>query len=514
MTYSVLIVDDEFSERDGLRFLLEQTEYELALYDATSGEEALKVLSEHAIDILITDICMPYMNGLDLMSEVRKLSPDIVIMVYSAYGEFEFARRAIQENVASYVLKPIDPEDFQRVFKHCVQSCNETRMHNSNRLIAREYFQKNSADRDTLWHAMIREGDVQQQMWNPDGKDSLIIGELAVQLMLVSFPSPLLKTHTEAFGDMAGHLCDGWWLLDDSRAMLIITSAQPAKEAELIELGRGVLEQIEKRFDARASMLIAQPAPGESIIKAFNAMDLQFEQHLFKPGSVSALNERMKLKDWKTYEQLNQIAQDTRGYATVNDFRNVLMQLELLMDMLNSQADISALYAWFGISEIVKYASALFGYTVEEQAQLIEDIWRSGDLSALIVWLRAFTDKLRDIAEASGGILANDHAVVNSILEIIHERFGDDITLESIAQSVYMGQSYVSHLFKKYTGQTLIRYLNRYRITRAAKYLLESDKPITEIMQAVGFNNSSYFGAIFRTQYGLTPSQYRKRKGA
>ncbi|MGO4547854.1 response regulator [Paenibacillus sp. 2TAB23] len=103
------------------------------------------------------------------------------------------------------------------------------------------------------------------------------------------------------------------------------------------------------------------------------------------------------------------------------------------------------------------------------------------------------------------------HPEVRKILLYIEENYAKDISVKSLSQYVMMGENYVSALFKKKTGQTLISYLHEYRIVKATEYLMQTDLTVTDIGERVGFMNDNYFIKIFKRITGTTPSQYRKR---
>ena len=103
--YSILIVDDEKIERRGIKFLLKQIGVELEIYEASNGKEALEFLQENKVDILFTDIKMPFMDGIQLINEVKKNNIKNKIVIFSGYEEFEYAKFATKMGVLNYILK-------------------------------------------------------------------------------------------------------------------------------------------------------------------------------------------------------------------------------------------------------------------------------------------------------------------------------------------------------------------------------------------------------------------------
>ena len=121
--FSILLVDDEKNERKGIEKLIQKNGYNLQVFQAENGVDALKIFKEKKIDILLTDIKMPFMDGMELIKEVHKEGWDPVCIIYSAYGEFEYAQNAIALGVIQYLLKPIKLSEFRNLFEKVLSIC-------------------------------------------------------------------------------------------------------------------------------------------------------------------------------------------------------------------------------------------------------------------------------------------------------------------------------------------------------------------------------------------------------
>ena len=104
----ILLVDDDSNEREGVRFLIEDKGLPLEIVEAPNGQKALEMIRRSHFDILFTDVKMPYMDGLELSSAVCKEFPSTQIIVFSAYGEFEYAKKAMEAKAVNYLLKPVE----------------------------------------------------------------------------------------------------------------------------------------------------------------------------------------------------------------------------------------------------------------------------------------------------------------------------------------------------------------------------------------------------------------------
>lgn len=131
--YRILIVDDEKIERTGIRFLLGQLDQKFEIEEAVNGREALEWLKTHETDILMTDVKMPFMNGIELLEQVSRQYPEMKKMVFSGYGEFEYARQAMRFGVAEYILKPVDPAEFKSAMTKILNSLEGSRQEENRR---------------------------------------------------------------------------------------------------------------------------------------------------------------------------------------------------------------------------------------------------------------------------------------------------------------------------------------------------------------------------------------------
>ncbi|MFD2328089.1 response regulator [Cohnella sp. GCM10020058] len=123
--HKILVVDDQRIERTGIQFLIREYRLELEVVEAENGEAALDYIRHHDLDILFTDIRMPFMDGLSLAEQTRKLKPDVKIVIFSAYGEFEYAKKAMELHVHHYVLKPVQDEEFLNAMRSVLELCEK-----------------------------------------------------------------------------------------------------------------------------------------------------------------------------------------------------------------------------------------------------------------------------------------------------------------------------------------------------------------------------------------------------
>lgn len=121
----ILVVDDEKIERNGIRFLLKQMEITVEMFEAANGVKALELLEQQKVDLLLTDIKMPFMDGMTLIQNVADRHKEIKMIIFSGYGEFEYAKQAMKYGVSNYILKPVDPKEFESTMKKVLKEIEE-----------------------------------------------------------------------------------------------------------------------------------------------------------------------------------------------------------------------------------------------------------------------------------------------------------------------------------------------------------------------------------------------------
>lgn len=126
--YTYLIVDDEMIERKGIRMLLSRMNIRENILEASNGEEALEVFEKEKIDVLLTDINMPFMDGIELLSRIHEGHPETETVIFSGYDEFSYAKKAISYGVSAYILKPVNPEEFEKVIREITEKLDASQL--------------------------------------------------------------------------------------------------------------------------------------------------------------------------------------------------------------------------------------------------------------------------------------------------------------------------------------------------------------------------------------------------
>ena len=139
---NVLIVDDEKIEREGLKYLLSREEGERKVFEASNGKQALQIIRTEDIQLILTDIKMPHMDGLELSRRAKEENPALQIVIFSGYSDFSFAQEAIRYGVTEYILKPVNPEDFHKVIQKAEKEIDRRKKKESQEIKGKNFLQQ------------------------------------------------------------------------------------------------------------------------------------------------------------------------------------------------------------------------------------------------------------------------------------------------------------------------------------------------------------------------------------
>ena len=234
--YRMLIVDDEKIERTGLCGLVRRFGYPFEIFQAANGKQAVQLLGHTEVDVLITDIRMPLMDGLELTDWVRKNRPAVHVVIASAYGDFAYAQKAISMQVRDYLLKPVDLAQFQTMMEHVQALCEADRQEADRARELEEY------------HRMKREQALWDLLFLPPEKELTAeaaayyeagFGQHWVTPVLAETHDPFFGTHEEEFTKQLAEL---WpWpcevlVTEENQAVALVHGARPVPDEALLSL--------------------------------------------------------------------------------------------------------------------------------------------------------------------------------------------------------------------------------------------------------------------------------------
>lgn len=495
--YTCLIAEDSPAEREGLRYLLEEKRYPLRILEAGNGEIALDCMRKEKVDILITDICMPFLSGLELAEALRKLGKSTKILICSAYGEFSYAKQAIACNVSGYLLKPVQRCEFNALFDRVMEELNQQDRQES--LAGLEL--------EKCWYDVMHGFGADDDMRVRLHRLGVDMDTVRPVLALACFENRTLECGMKALEQAISFRVDGMWLLDMFRVLLLLKEEKMLSRDALVLRVTQLQAEMEQAMGCKPAILAAQPLDGASELQAaFQALEKQEELFLYEPGSVHILGECHEPDDGEAMDTLNRFLSEAEVALAHRNYNEAYERMEMFASCLKLFGNTPAPYMRYmtmgAISAVLRHRGG-----EKSQKKILDEV-----LTARTV------GQLADLVERHMRVLLPDDApsmeehAVKRIIRTIHEQYMEDLTLDSLARSVYLSPPYVSCLFRKHTGTTLIKYITGYRMKRAAEMLRSGNRSVTDVAQKVGYGNISYFSSLFKSYYGVSPTQYGKEQ--
>jgi len=509
--FNILVVDDEKIEREGVRFLIQKKELPLQVTEAENGEKALELLKIHKMDILFTDIKMPFMDGLQLAEQASSIQPQLKIIILSAYGEFEYAKRAIHLDVFHYLLKPIDVAEFTDVMLRVIRLCEEERGRGEREDRLLEGYRKGLLyKKERLLLDLLHGGHTAENFQAKAGEMGWDWDAPArMRLLLLDMDHRFFDAVDDDFQNRLEQLLP--WTFDyvnlnEHQSVLFLHIGGELRSKEELEgLGRKIQQQLKSR-DGVNAVLVFSGILGESggIPLEYRKMEKELENKFFFREPAVLFTEIEEAPNAPVPDLLNQTLEDIPQLINRHEKDLARQRIEKLFREMEDSGRLSSIYVKYVCTEIVK---AILQSGEQRPAgdfqQIAEQIYKTQNLHEVKDILIGMIDK-----ETPNG-LDSQRKVIHEVLHIIHRDYRNDIGLESLAEKVYLSPSYLSRLFKTETGTSIVKYITAYRLKRASELLRRTNKKIIDISTEVGYTNFSYFCAIFRNYYGATPTQYR-----
>jgi len=510
----MLIVDDEKFERAGVKSLVRRYNLELQLYEAESGEEALEIVKDKEIDILFSDIRMNGMDGLVLAEKVNALNRSIKIIFMSAYGEFEYAKRAIDLKVIRFILKPVQVSEFLTVLSQVIQLCREERRTKEEQEHLRQAYRHSVRYRkQKLLYALVRGGD---EAGEGGGRPIIPFDDFRFWYMaMLDTRHRFFDLHDFDFEQgLHGVLPGNFEVvhMNDRQCLILFETAAEFGTDELTALGRCLIESFCQQYKRELYVVMSGLIENmDRLQKEFAQMETMLENVLFYDKNTVMFTHYASFSSMGISDFVEETLGDIKQNVRRKQFAMARIRFEQLYDALQNSEHFSVLYVKYVCMEIVKAAfESSTRKKPERFGQQLEDIYKTVRLSELRdVMLSIFGEhEPGESGEAESG-----RKVIEDVVRIVEGEFATELSVEGLAERVFLTPNYLSHLFKKHKGVGLTKYITMYRLERALQLLEDTNMKVTDISEKVGYENFPYFCSLFKNYYGKTPTQYREETG-
>lgn len=531
----VFLVEDEFIVREGIKNNIDWAkEGFIFCGEAADGEIAYKLIQSNKPDIIITDIKMPFMNGLELGRLVKKELPESKIIILSGYEEFSFAQEAVNIGVTEYLLKPVSSVELMKVVKRVGQEIIEERRQKENFERYRQQIEANKDYARSRFLEELLEGRLSTAKILEQGKElGLEMGAEYYQVMLFRFNNKnpgkadskellelkkklvdlnskyenLIFFNRELEGNVLFIMGRSIEEIDGTRIKYIreikdIFSSYP-KLAYFGGIGLPVnrLSRIPESYESAALIFVRRFIVDRStIISSDELLEYMYEED----GSTITADQLGEL-DFKRAEDFLRNGEADEIHSFVNEFLKSISPKSqkslLFMQYFHMNIHSTVISFLKGIGRIQVLEKKPF-IEIEEIKEMLIDVQKVKDYMVEII---SIAIEQRDLIRTKPY-----YRIIEQAKEYIMKNYANqDISLNDVAEYVNISSSHFSTIFSRETGSTFIRYLTDLRMNKAKELLKCTDLLCSEISSEVGYRDPHYFSYLFKKEHNCTPLQYR-----
>ncbi|PWU66824.1 response regulator transcription factor [Gracilibacillus dipsosauri] len=498
--YKVLIVDDEMLIRQGIINYIdwEKEGYQI-IGEAANGEEALALLEKERPDIIITDIVMPEMDGIELVKIAKEKNPAVNIIILSSFENFDYVRTTFQHGIADYILKP------KLNAKELIQTLNNITIG------SKEPKQQEIQSIEEQLKKILQ--GYQPKLSKTQWKKSLPYNQfLLVSIILEQedslFKTSLLEEYTKK-PDVAVYDIS----VNEKEFLLLYNF----EKYELSSIKKSILHFKDKFMYTNHTWLIAAP------FSSLENLQQCYQDHL---GKLKHYLFYLPEKKYIIYDQLphdheSELNFDLNQFIFLfkrKEFDDAFSYLTEHITILRKQysRDVFEFKSW--LENIIFNSIVLLGnmkYEItnleESKYQYFARINEANDAEEAIAIFHEFLEKVKSIVH-----LDRDEQSPNMrmLLNYIDSHYAEHLTLKILADHFHFNPSYLSNYFSTHHEEGFSEYLSKVRIKKSMEILETSKVSIAMVSEMVGYSDPSYFCKVFKKSTGLSPSQYRRNSTA
>ncbi len=520
--YKALIADDEIWVASLIKKSVDWEAFGIEIVGEThDGEDAFNKILSLKPDIVITDIRMPGISGLELMEKVRLLGLSVEFIILSGYNSFEYAKEAIKYSAVSFILKPLEPEELEQALTVAIERITKNSSNNVGSVAINQI--------DDLRYSFLLKSLYSEQMSAPaipleeiNKKYSCNFSYGSFFVVIAYLNRPIEQNKIAQFTSVSNKLLksnvsDHYCLYDNSRFIILINTCF-SPDDNYDNLTQLLLEKLDNlsRADNIEIVLAKGSTEGsfsninQSFKSANRLLRNRFTQgfrRLYKPNNNSSNNVHMRML----------LSKELQITTMIETFQTVELEIYLnnLIDQ-TTELSLDAEKLFFVLERIFDvYTRSIdrMGIANFKSFSSISDFWKEIDACNTKCELKKCLRKtlIEPIKEYYLEQLNQDVHITAQIKAYIGKHYKENIRLIDIADHLCRNPSYIGSVFKKDIGIGFNEYIASYRIDISKTYLLEPGFSISQIADMVGFSDVRHFSKTFKKIVGITPAEYRKK---
>lgn len=531
--YKIMLVDDEEEVRTSIikKINWEENGFVVA-GDAENGRDALEKIEYLEPDVVMTDIKMPYLDGLQFTEAIKKKFPSIKVIIFSGFDDFSYAKEAIRLGVTEYVLKPVNVEELTEILRKVkIKLDEEIESARDMNFLREKYKSMMPILRENFLNRLIMSGVSKEEVKEKLSEYGTDIGNAKkwvvavadIEMENASIQSELLEDKALLSIYVKKYIEDQLQVycrqavfesVKDSRIVIISALDEENTQTGLTDIFRDICKNAKRVLGVGITIGMGKSSQYlASLVDSYkSAVDAIGYKRIVGSGDIVYIYDVepvntgvLKFEETEETELISAIKFGPQ--ERIDGIVNLIVEKMASVKVHSRQYQaymLSVMACVIGVMQ--RYEVSLIG--IDNLVEMVSQISRSED----------FKEKLSELCNSINAALKTNREstskkVVLEAKDYISENYRNpELTLENMCRHLHLSPAYFSTLFKKETGQTCIAYLTEFRLNKAVELLDTTELKTYMIGSLVGYPDQNYFSYAFKKKYGISPTKYRAGK--
>lgn len=506
--YKVMLVEDEVLVRESM---VQNTDWHALGFAqpiaCADGREAMQAYTKEKPDVVITDICMPFADGLELAAFIRERDEDAIIVLLTGFSEFSYAQQAIRYHVNDYLLKPVSPKDFDQLLRRLAQKLDERAQ--TQGVIHRAQY-ADELMKDHVFRGILS-ADVQEEELQAAARNAGIVfgGELHMVAVCEGEEREMGWLSRQA-EQLAQQFAPCQWRQAAEGTLLLVFSGDETAELRVrtVSACRKLAQRLETEAITEVLIGVSGVQAGFGGLRtaarsAEHALGYAFStgMHLLFDAELTKSAGTLHTPDCPAASEI------ATQLASGGGSRALELTGQLFSLMRRRQVHFSACKEQ--LEQLLVLITSRLSREELERAPRVAPITRREALETVRLRFERLEGYLLQIAES--GVDSPASRCAHQAMRYLQKNYSNcDLKLAEVLEHLGVSRSYFSNVFKAQTGQSFVEYLTNLRMEQAKRLLRETGLCTYEIAERIGFVDPHYFSVTFHRRTGMTPREYRE----
>ena len=533
--YKVLLVDDETLIREAISENIQWEEMGFSFMGACeNGKQAIEAIEKEQPDLLLTDINMPFVDGMELTKFVYENYPDTKVIIISGFDEFEYAKNAVKYQVLEYILKPITPMEFTETLLRVKKMFDERKESQRDMKKIRSAYVSNlpmvqgrylhNLLNGTVDYAKLDEKQEELRLNLSAGcyNTALVEGDslepFTSQYANVKDELALFAVYNITAEIVASENCGiAFQGTDEKTAILFMGDEEESLKIKMKQILPKIHQAMEEFLQIQVTIAVGKSVKRleelpDSFAKTKSALEYKF---MLGGNQIIEAEEYEEIRNSAKHIDIFEWASQMATTIRTNKIEEISQKTEQFVEQVKlSYVNKNRSFVYvqnlvLSVINLLELPEELEDEIYSQERNFMKQIYECENLDEIELRLRGTFRYICNLMSNQRDSYGKRQAML--ALDYIEKNYADSsVTLNSVCTALAMSTSYFSSVFKNYTGETFIESLTKKRMEKAKILLEQGNLKTYEIAEAVGFSDAHYFSVAFKKTVGKTPTEYAR----